>query len=104
MDMVNMEEVAKVIHDAKRRHLRKSQPIPASNTPEQRRAILAKQVDDEIAHRTITELQGALAKLFPDQERFNRLCEYGRGHERIIRAAPCIQQQQHGPSCDDSHL
>jgi hypothetical protein len=30
---------------------------------------------DEVATWTIAELQGDLAKLFPDQERFNRLCE-----------------------------
>lgn len=68
-----MEAVAKVIHDAKRRHLRSSTvKIPKGATDEQRQVLLKQRADDEIAHRTIGELQSDLAKLFPDQDRFNR--------------------------------
>ena len=70
-----MENVAKLIHEAKRRHLRNAVPMPKGATEEQRRSLNKAQKEDVIANSTIAELQGDLAKLFPDQERFNRLCE-----------------------------
>ena len=65
-----MQDVAKVIHEAKRRHLRNAAPMPKDAAKEQRQLFLAAAVEDQIASRTIAELQGDLAKLFRDQERF----------------------------------
>jgi hypothetical protein len=70
-----LDDVAKVLHNAKRRHLRHTQPMPKNATKEQRRVFLGLAASDMVATATIAELQGKLAKLFADQDRFNHLCE-----------------------------
>jgi hypothetical protein len=72
----DLRTVAGVIRAAKARHMRGAMAPAKDLTKEQRRVVLAAQVDDAAARKVIDELQNDFADLWPQhRDEFNALCK-----------------------------